>query len=64
MSWYLVLRALCILAFIAGFCCLIGAGCMLEEGKRSSAIRWTYAGFAFALAGCLLIGLGWTPVHA
>lgn len=63
MNWYLSLRALCVVAFVAGFCSLFGAGCMAEEGKRRAAQRWVAYAFGFLILGCVLIPLGWTAEH-
>lgn len=61
MTWYLVIRALCVLAFVSAVGCLLGAGAALDDHRPARG--WTVAAFAFAIAGCLLIGLGWTPEH-
>lgn len=63
MTWYLTIRALCVVAFVAGVCCLFGSACMAEEGKRQAAQRWVAYAFGFLILGCALIGLGWTPEH-
>lgn len=66
MTWYLVFRALCVCAFVASLVSLIGAG-MCAESNRYSTRRRTgcYLALAavFAVTGCLLVGIGWTPVH-
>ncbi|MFV8169859.1 hypothetical protein [Mycolicibacterium peregrinum] len=61
MTWYLVFRALCVVMFVATFGALFGAGIRADMHKRA----WPYVAVAavFAIAGCLLVGIGWTPEH-
>lgn len=61
MTWYLVFRALCVVMFVVTFGSLFGAGIAADSHRRA----WPYVALAavFAIAGCLLVGLGWTPEH-
>lgn len=63
MTWYLTIRAFCVLAFIAGFASLFAAACFADEKNYSAARRWTAFGFGFAIVGCVLISFGWTEAH-
>ena len=61
MTWYLVFRGLCLCAYAAAVGSLVGAGIAADKHRRA----WPYVILAavFAIAGCLLLGLGWSPVH-
>lgn len=61
MTWYLTIRALCVLSFVIAFATLFGAGIAADD--RRPAWPWIAAFFGFAVCGCVLIGFGWTPEH-
>lgn len=63
MNWYLSIRALCVVAYVAALACLLGAIFAADEHNSRRARFWALAGFAFAIVGCLLVGFGWTPEH-
>ncbi|AEL97836.1 hypothetical protein SEA_SPECKS_197 [Mycobacterium phage Specks] len=63
MTWYLVVRALCIFAFVMGATSLIVAGIYAGDGVPRRA--WPFLGVSvlLGLVGCLLVGVGWGPEH-
>jgi drug/metabolite transporter (DMT)-like permease len=60
-TWYLTIRALCVLAFVVALGTLFGAGIAADNHRPVP--PWIVAFFGFAIGGCILIGFGWTPEH-
>lgn len=63
MAWYLVFRALCVVAFIASalsVCCAAGFS---ERASLRLSGAWMVIALVLAVTGCLLVGVGWSEAH-
>lgn len=65
MTWYLVYRSLAIVCFIAAIIAGFVSGDAFTDGYRARVLAWStliVAGL-LAVAGSLLVGLGWNGVR-
>lgn len=61
MTWYLVWRGLCCVAYVFAVISACCAGVAMEQHRRIACYAWGATCVALAIAASLLLGIGWGP---